>query len=303
MKEQFDQELENIISIDKIRLQERMEHHTSLHIGGEADYFITPSSIEEIKEVILLCKKWSMPLYIMGNGSNLLVSDKGFRGLILQLGDNFSQVTVEEDGKVTAQAGILLSKLSSEIAKHSLTGFEFAAGIPGTLGGAVTMNAGAYDGEMKHCLLSAKLMDYDGNVKEFSADELELGYRKSIVQKGEYIVLEATLQLSKGDQEKIYQRIKELNGLRREKQPLDQYSAGSTFKRPEGYFAGKLIHDCNLAGYSVGGAEVSTKHCGFLINKENASAEDFRRLMDDVIRIVEENYGVRLEPEVKYLGF
>lgn len=303
MEDRFLQELKNIVSTDRIKLKERMEYHTSLHIGGETDYMVTPSSSEEVKAVIALCHRHEVPFYVMGNGSNLLVSDTGYRGLILKLDESFSEITIRDNGIVTAQAGVLLSRLSSVIAKESLTGFEFAAGIPGTLGGAVTMNAGAYDGDMKQCLISATLMDYEGNIREFSNEELELGYRSSILQKSNYIVLDATLQLKKGNQEAIYSRIKELNGLRREKQPLDQYSAGSTFKRPSGYFAAKLISDSQLSGYRVGGAEVSTKHCGFLINKENATAEDFLGLMKEVIRIVEEKHGVILEPEVKYLGF
>lgn len=301
MEDKFYQKLFFVLPKEQIKLQERMENHTSLHIGGEADYFVTPETTEEICNIVKLCKAESIPYFILGNGSNLLVSDTGFRGLILNLADNFSTVTVK-DNCITAQAGAMLVRLANEAAAHSLTGFEFAFGIPGTLGGAVTMNAGAYDGEMKQCLLNIRVMDDYGDVRELKRDELELGYRTSILQKQNYILLEAELLLTPGDESVIRSKMKELNARRREKQPLDQFSAGSTFKRPSGYFAGKLIGDAGLKGYQVGGAAVSEKHCGFLINKDHASAKDFITLMEDVIRIVEEKFGVRLEPEVKLLG-
>jgi UDP-N-acetylmuramate dehydrogenase len=302
LEDHFYLELNRILPAEQIRLMECLKNHTSLHIGGEADYFVTPSETDQIRKVISLCKQKSLPYYIMGNGSNLLVSDQGYRGLIIQLGDKFSSVTIREDGTVSAQAGILLSKLANEVAKKSLTGFEFAAGIPGTLGGAVTMNAGAYDGEIKHCIVNASLMDGEGNIHTLSREELELGYRSSILQRIPYIMLEADLKFSEGDQTKIKARIHELNSMRREKQPLDQYSAGSTFKRPTGYFAGKLISDSGLRGYQVGDAAVSDKHCGFLVNKGDATAKEFLTLIQDVTRIVKDKFGVTLEPEVKYLG-
>ncbi len=302
MKDQFLLELNRILTADRIKVKERMENHTSLHIGGEADYLVLPDNADEIKAVILLCRQNAIPYYIMGNGSNLLVADEGYRGLIIKVGENFSQITVDE-GNVTAQAGVLLSKLSNEIVRCSLTGFEFASGIPGTLGGAVTMNAGAYDGDMKQCIVNARVMDVEGAVRTLSREELELGYRTSILQKEEYIVLEATMSFCGGDYDKIRGRMKELNTLRREKQPLEYYSAGSTFKRPAGYFAAKLINDAGLRGFRIGGAEVSEKHCGFLLNKNNATAGEFIELINTVIRIVDEKFGVRLEPEVKLLGF
>ncbi len=302
MEDLFYHKLILTVSGEQVRLDEPMEYHTSLHIGGKADYFVTPMDVEEVKAVICLCKNENMPYYIMGNGSNLLVSDAGYRGLILQLGDEFQKVTVSEDGVITAQAGILLSRLANIAAENSLTGFEFASGIPGTLGGAVTMNAGAYDGEMKQCLIEARVMDMEGNVKELSLEALELGYRTSILQKENYILLDAKIKLSKGEEQLIRQKMNDLNAQRRDKQPLDKYSAGSTFKRPVGYFAGKLINDAGLRGYQVGGAAVSEKHCGFIINKENATAEEFLTVIRDVIRIVDDKFGVRLEPEVKFLG-
>ena len=303
MERLFIQELYHILPVDRVKEKERMERHTSLHIGGEADYMVTPSSVEEIQAVVRLCNSRNMTYYILGNGSNLLVSDQGYRGLILKLGENFSSITIGKDGIVTAQAGVLLSKLANEIARQGLAGFEFAAGIPGTLGGAVTMNAGAYDGEMKQYIVTTKVMNQAGDILDLSNVELELGYRRSILQVKDYVLLEATLLLNQGDKDQITARIKELNSLRREKQPLEQYSAGSTFKRPTGFYAPKLIHEAGLGGYRVGDAEVSTKHCGFLINRGNATAEDFLKLMQDVKRIVEEKYSVKLEPEVKLLGF
>lgn len=300
--ELFENELNKIFSIEQIMQKEPMSRHTSLHIGGEADYIVLPSSIEEIKLVICLCKSYNMPYYNMGNGSNLLVSDSGYQGLIIKLSDRFSEINITDDGIIHAQAGVLMSKLSSVIARHELTGFEFGAGIPGTLGGAVTMNAGAYGGDIKQILISATVIDHEGEIHTINNEDLELGYRSSILQKKDLCVLEATLRLNKGQRQQILDKIHELNSLRQLKQPLDKYSAGSAFKRPEGYFAGKLISDAGLKGYQIGGAAVSEKHCGFLINKDNATAKDFRALIMEVIRIVKDKFGVILEPEVKFLG-
>lgn len=302
MEQQFYQDLIHIIPQEKTLRKEPMKNHTSLHIGGEADYLVMPATKEQVRRVIMLCKESDMPHFVCGNGSNLLVSDQGYRGLIIKLGDQFSEVRVSEEGLVTAQSGVLLARLANEAARHSLTGLEFASGIPGTLGGAVTMNAGAYDGEMKQCLTRAWVMDGDGNILELSAEDLKLGYRTSILQSTDYIVLEAEMKLQLGDERAIREKMNDLNSRRRDKQPLDQYSAGSTFKRPKGYFAAKLIEDSGLRGYQVGGAAVSEKHCGFLINKDNATAMDFYALIKDVVRIVEEKHGVRMEPEVKILG-
>lgn len=302
MEDQFYRKLILTIPQEQVKRKEPMENHTSLHIGGEADYFVMPSKTSQVGAVVCLCKKENMPYFIMGNGSNLLVSDLGYRGLIIKLGEEFSAVWMKDEGIITAQAGILLSKLANTAAEHHLTGFEFASGIPGTLGGAVTMNAGAYDGEMKQCLLSARVMDEEGNILELQKDDLELGYRSSILQKANYILLEADIKLVEGDEQLIRQKMNDLNAQRREKQPLEQYSAGSTFKRPQGYFAGKLINDAGLRGYQVGGAAVSEKHCGFVINKDHATAKEFLAVIQDVVRIVEDKFGVTLEPEVKFLG-
>lgn len=302
MEDLFLKDLSKILIPEQIRLKEPMSRHTTLHIGGVAEYMIMPSSVEEIKQVLLLCKNNNMPFYIMGNGSNLLVSDLGYRGLIIKLTERFSKITVTEEGIVHAQAGVLMSKLSSVIARHELTGFEFGAGIPGTLGGAVAMNAGAYGGEIKQILISAIVIDQEGEVHTIDNDSLQLGYRSSILQKKDLCLLEATMRFSKGERRQILDKIHELNSLRLLKQPLDKYSAGSTFKRPKGYFAGKLISDAGLKGYQIGGAAVSDKHCGFLINKDNATAKDFMTLINEVVKIVEGKFGVILEPEVKILG-
>ena len=298
----FEKELNEIFSSDRILKNEPMSRHTSLRIGGNTDYMVFPATIDEIRLTIKLCRKYDMPYYIMGNGSNLLVSDSGYRGLIIKLSDRFSNISVEEDGTVLAQAGVLMSKLSNVIAANSLTGFEFGAGIPGTLGGAVAMNAGAYGGEMQQVVISATVIDGDGNIRTLSNKELEFGYRSSVIQKKDLCVLEATLKLNKGDKRQILDKIRELNHLRQSKQPLDKFSAGSTFKRPEGHFAGKLISDAGLRGFQIGDAAVSEKHCGFLVNKGNAPAGDFMKLIKEVTRIVNEKYGVLLEPEVKFLG-
>ncbi len=302
MEDQFYQKLILTLPNEQVKREEGMAEHTSLHIGGTADYFVSPALIDEVCGIISLCKKENMSYYIIGNGSNLLVSDAGYRGLIMMFGDRFAKITVNEDHTITAQAGVMLAKLASEAARLGLSGLEFASGIPGTLGGAVTMNAGAYDGEMKQCLIRARVLDEEGRILTLKKEELELGYRSSILQRKNYILLEADLALESGEEETIRQKMRELNTKRREKQPLEQYSAGSTFKRPEGFFAGKLISDAGLSGYQVGGAAVSEKHCGFLINKENATAEEFITLIGNVSRIVNEKFGVRLEPEVKFLG-
>ncbi len=301
MEDRFYQKLVHALSQEQVKIKEKMENHTSLHIGGEADYFVIPGTVEELLEIVNICKEDTMPFYIMGKGSNLLVSDLGYRGLIIQLGDEFSKLWIK-DNIIRAQAGISLAKLANEAARYSLSGFEFASGIPGTLGGAVTMNAGAYDGEMKQCMVSARVLSEEGKILELSAHQLELGYRSSILQKKNYILLEADIKLVTGKEEQIREKMKDLNERRRDKQPLDKYSAGSTFKRPPGYFAGKLISDAGLRGYQVGGAAVSEKHCGFIINKDNASAKDFITIIEDVVRIVYEKYGVKLEREVKLLG-
>lgn len=306
MNSRFEEQLYQMMTEDKIHKDELLSKHTTFKIGGPADYFLMPSNKEELQSAVLLCKEYHIPFYIIGNGSNLLVGDKGYRGVIIQLYKNYQSITFEEieDNHVhfVASAGVLLSTLANEIAKQSCTGFEFASGIPGTLGGAVTMNAGAYGGEIKDCIEQAELLDEDGNFLTFSKEQLELGYRSSIIQKKSYIVLEVSFRFKKGNQQEIYDKMKELNQQRRDKQPLEYPSAGSTFKRPEGYFAGKLIMDAGLKGHKVGDAMVSEKHCGFVVNVGKATAADVKKLIQEVDQIVYEKNNVHLEPEVRMIG-
>ena len=283
------------------KVDEPMKRHTTFRIGGPADYFLLPSSEEELSGILKICKNEELPYFILGNGSNLLVSDEGYRGVIIQLYRNYGDITVKGN-EIHATAGALLSQIAAAAKNASLTGFEFAGGIPGTLGGAVVMNAGAYGGEMKDVLKEVTVMNQDGEILTISADKLELGYRTSIIKTAGYIVLEAVISLKKGNIEEITALSRKLSAQRIEKQPLEYPSAGSTFKRPEGYFAGKLIMDSNLRGYRVGGAQVSEKHCGFVINAGGATAEDVSILMKNVTDIVYEKFGVKLEPEVKFLG-
>ena len=282
-------------------LGEEMSRHTTFKIGGPADYFLMPDKDTDVGRIVKICKESAIPYFILGNGSNLLVGDGGYRGAVIQIYKNMSAVTVEGT-EITVQAGALLSSVAAAAKNAALTGFEFAGGIPGTMGGAVVMNAGAYGGEMKDVLTEITVMDEEGEIVTLPADKLELGYRTSIIKTAGYIVLEAKLQLKEGNPEVIRETMKDLTIRRTTKQPLEYPSAGSTFKRPEGYFAGKLIMDSGLAGYQVGGAQVSEKHCGFVINAGGATARDVRTLMDNVRDIVYKKYGVTLEPEVKFLG-
>ena len=291
----------DLLGEDRVFTEEAMSQHTTFKIGGPADYFLMPDKGEDVGRVIKICKEKEIPYFILGNGSNLLVGDGGYRGAVIQIYRNMSSVTVEGN-EIRAQAGALLSAVAAAAKNASLTGFEFAGGIPGTIGGAVVMNAGAYGGEMKDVLTEVTVMNAEGDIFTLPTEELELGYRTSIIKTAGYIVLEAKIRLKEGDPEVIRETMKDLTIRRTTKQPLEYPSAGSTFKRPEGYFAGKLIMDSGLAGYQVGGAQVSEKHCGFVINAGGATARDVRTLMDNVRDIVYKKYGVALEPEVKFLG-
>ena len=291
----------DLLGEDRVFTEEAMSQHTTFKIGGPADYFLMPDKGEDVGRVIKICKEKEIPYFILGNGSNLLVGDGGYRGAVIQIYRNMSSVT-GEGNEITAQAGALLSAVAAAAKNASLTGFEFAGGIPGTIGGAVVMNAGAYGGEMKDVLTEVTVMNAEGDIFTLPTEELELGYRTSIIKTAGYIVLEAKIRLKEGDPEVGRETMKDLTIRRTTKQPLEYPSAGSTFKRPEGYFAGKLIMDSGLAGYQVGGAQVSEKHCGFVINAGDATARDVRTLMDNVRDIVYKKYGVTLEPEVKFLG-
>ena len=291
----------DLLGEERVFTGEAMSRHTTFKIGGPADYFLMPDKDTDVGRIVKICKESAIPYFILGNGSNLLVGDGGYRGAVIQIYKNMSAVTVEGT-EITVQAGALLSSVAAAAKNAALTGFEFAGGIPGTMGGAVVMNAGAYGGEMKDVLTEVTVMDEEGEIVTLPADKLELGYRTSIIKTAGYIVLEAKLQLKEGNPEVIRETMKDLTIRRTTKQPLEYPSAGSTFKRPEGYFAGKLIMDAGLRGYQVGGAQVSEKHCGFVINKGDATAADICQLMRDVSDKVQAQFGVVLEPEVKMIG-
>ena len=301
MNEAVKQKFCQVLGKEQVLFEEPMKSHTTFRIGGPAEVFIMPKSVKQVQMAVKICQEEQIPYFILGNGSNLLVSDRGYRGVIIQMDRNMGEIQVEGT-EIQAAAGALLSSIAVAARRESLTGFEFAGGIPGTLGGAVVMNAGAYGGEIKDVLKEVTVMDGDGKIFTLPASELEMGYRTSIIKTAGYLVLSARITLSRGKEEDIKARTRELSEMRTQKQPLDHPSAGSTFKRPEGYFAGKLIMDSGLRGYSVGGAMVSEKHCGFVINKGNATAEDVVSLMKHVTEVVQEKYGVTLEPEVKFLG-
>ena len=291
---------------------EPMSRHTTFRTGGPADIYIEPSGVEELKQVLDICREENVAYTIIGNGSNLLVADHGYegfvlvgdggyRGVLISFGKPFAQVTIE-GAQVRTGAGALLSAVAKQVLNASLTGFEFAAGIPGTIGGAVVMNAGAYGGELCQVLREATVLTPEGEVKTLPAEELELGYRTSCVQKNGYIVLEAVLQLQPGNADDIRAVMDALASKRREKQPLEYPSAGSTFKRPEGHFAGRLIQDAGLRGFRVGGAQVSEKHCGFVINRDHATSADILSLCRQVQEKGKAQSGEELELEVKLLG-
>lgn len=282
--------------------QEPMSRHTSFKIGGPADMFVQPASAEELWRVLGVAREERVPFFVIGNGSNLLVSDEGFRGMIIHTGGNLKEISVE-DTIIHAQAGAKLSAVARAALDHGLTGLEFAAGIPGSLGGAVSMNAGAYGGEMKDILLDVEVITEEGERRVVPAEDMDLSYRHSVVFDRHYVVVSARMKLMPGDPEQIKARMDELALARKEKQPLEYPSAGSTFKRPEGYFAGKLIQDAGLKGYTVGGAQVSEKHSGFVVNKGNATAEEVLFLIRQVQKKVKQQFDVDLEPEVRMLGF
>lgn len=289
------------LDIANVLYNEPMKNHTSFKLGGPADIFIEPDDVPGLAKTISALREHDIPYYIMGNGSNLLISDKGIRGAVVKIGDKFGSVNIDGD-RVIAECGVLLSTLSKMTAKNSLTGMEFASGIPGALGGAVSMNAGAYGGEMKDIIEWVEVLDQNLELKRLQNSEMEFGYRKSVVEPRKYIVIRCCMKLRSGDQEEINRIMADLTEKRKTKQPLHLPSAGSTFKRPEGYFAGKLIEDAGLRGFSIGGAQVSTLHCGFVVNNGNATAQDVYNLIRHVQKTVYEKFKVNLETEVKILG-
>ena len=279
-----------------------MSKYTSFKAGGEADLLITPDSISSLREIICFCKENGISYFILGNGSNVLVRDSGFDGAVIRLGTKLSKITLKDENTIIAEAGASLKSICMFALEHSLTGLEFAYGIPGTLGGAVYMNAGAYGGEMKDVLYSVSHIDSEGNFGAFTKDELGLSYRHSVYSENGFTVTSAEIVLKKGNYDDIKSKMNELMSKRKEKQPIEFPSAGSTFKRPEGYFAGTLIEECGLKGKTIGGAEVSTKHAGFIINKNKATATDILDLIKLVQDAVYEKYSVHLETEVKIIG-
>ena len=300
MNDQFLTELENIMAGSGIFMEEPMKKHTTFRVGGPADVLVQPEETA-LAAILALCRQYHVPYSFIGNGSNLLVGDKGIRGVVIEMTEPMGNIEVQGT-RITAQAGAMLSKIANTAASNGLGGMEFAAGIPGSVGGAVVMNAGAYGGEMKDIIERVYVLDENGAQLELDRDALDLGYRHSCIPDKKYIVTKVVLELVPRDEAEIRSKMKELNEKRAEKQPLQYPSAGSTFKRPEGYFAGKLIMDAGLRGYQVGGAQVSEKHCGFVINKGDATAADICQLMRDVSDKVQAQFGVVLEPEVKMIG-
>ena len=286
--------------INDIKIDEKLSEYVNFKVGGPADILLIPNSKEQVIKSIKICKENNIPFYLIGNGSNILVRDGGFRGVVLSL-KNVKNIYVDGE-KIEAECGVMLKEVSDKAIENSLTGFEFACGIPGTIGGAVFMNAGAYDGEISKVIESAEVIDENCNIIRLSREELDFGYRSSLVMKKGYTVLSAVFKLEKGQVKTIKELIEDLTNKRESKQPLEYPSAGSTFKRPTGYFAGKLIQDAGLKGYSIGGAVVSEKHSGFVINKGNATAKDITDLIKHIQDEVKKQFGVDLHPEVRIIG-
>lgn len=294
-------EITKFVDIDSIKFNEPMKNHTSFRVGGLADVLVKPKSEEEIINLIKYLKENSIPYFVMGNGSNLLVKDGGIRGVVIKISKEFSCFKIDRN-KIFVSAGCMLSVIGKALLKEGLTGFEFASGIPGTIGGALTMNAGAYGGEMKDIVKEVKVIDENGDIKILTNEEMEFSYRKSILNRKNYVILSATLELNKGNIDEIKDTMNEITKKRVTNQPLNMPSAGSTFKRPEGYFAAKLIEDAGLKGLTLRGAQVSDKHSGFIINNGDATAKDLLNLMYIVKNIVKSKFNIQLEEEVKIIG-
>jgi UDP-N-acetylmuramate dehydrogenase len=302
MNQEFIKELADIVGESNVYSDEVMARHITFRVGGKTKYMVDITGEEELVKVILLMKKWpDIPYYVIGNGSNMLFTDEGYNGLVIKISNKMSDVDIH-DLRIVAKAGAMLSRVAKLAYEEGLSGMERLSGIPGTIGGAVAMNAGAYGAEIKDIIVCAKVLDREtGEVFILEKDELDLSYRHSIIMEKSYIVIEVILELNHGKREDIKEEMDRCTGLRKEKQPIEYPSAGSTFKRPEGYFAGKLVQDAGLAGYTVGGACVSEKHCGFVINKGNATAKDVLDVIEHCQREVKAQFGVELEPEVRIL--
>lgn len=292
--------LVDIVGAENVLRDEPMSKHITFKVGGPADMYVTPSTHDEIIDIVAACSKAQVPYFIIGNGSNLLVKDEGFRGVIIEIGSKYNHIEVVGD-TIFAQAGAILGQVATKALQNNLSGMEFAHGIPGTVGGAVVMNAGAYGGEIKDIIEEATVFDGEGNIYVLKPEELELGYRHSIVPEKGYTVLDAKFKLRPGDGAEIKATMEELSFRRRDKQPLEYPSAGSTFKRPVGGFAAQLIEEAGLKGFSVGGAQVSEKHSGFVVNKGDATADDILAVIDYVRKVVNEKTGIQLETEVKII--
>ena len=293
--------LRAIVGEENLLVNEPMSEHTTFEIGGPADFYVIPEDFDEVRDVIAACKDAGVDYFVLGCGSDLLVSDEGYRGVIVAVADGLVGVSVEDD-EICCQAGVGLREASEMACELGLSGLEFACGIPGSVGGACFMNAGAYGGCMADALKEVRVLLPDGSVVDVPAGELDLGYRKSRIADEGWVVLSATFGLNPGDPQKIRATMDDLTHQREEKQPLELPSAGSTFKRPEGYFAGKLITDAGLKGYQSGGAAVSKKHAGFVVNVGGATASDVHAVIEHVQDEVEHQFSVRLEPEVRFLG-
>ena len=294
------EEIQKIVSKDKIFTNEPMSKHTSFKIGGPAEIFVKINNVEELKLIIKISKQAEVPITVVGNGSNLLVSDDGIRGIVLKI--EFDKIEIEESGKLKVGSGVKLAFLAQKCLKEKLEGFEFASGIPGTIGGAIRMNAGAHGSEMKDIVKKITCMTRDGKIQVISNEEAKFEYRNSIFSQNDYIILEAEIQLRKGNPEEIRSKMDEYATYRKEKQPIEYPSAGSTFKRGNDFITAKLIDECGLKGYQIGGAQVSEKHAGFIINKENATAEDVKQLMKYVEEQVYNKFGKKIEPEIEIIG-
>lgn len=294
------QELANIVSERNVSINKPLKDHTYTKLGGNADYFVTPTSYEQVQEVVKFAKRHGIPFTLLGNGSNLIIRDGGIRGIVMYLG-KLAEIRVEGIS-IIAQSGALIADVSKTALHFHLTGLEFACGIPGSVGGALFMNAGAYGGEIKDVLVEATVVDRNGELKVLKAEELDLSYRFSNIQKNGDIVLEATFNLQPGNYDEIKATMDDLTYRRESKQPLEYPSCGSVFKRPPGYYAGKLIQDSGLQGKQIGGAQVSLKHAGFIINKDNATAKEYIALIEHVQKVVKEKFGVDLEREVRIIG-
>ncbi len=293
--------LKGIVPEENIHIQEPLKKHTTFRVGGPADCLVEIQSTEQLKKIQKYLQLIEEPYAVMGNGSNLLAGDLGYRGVVLQIGNKMADIRVEGN-RITAQAGALLSKVAKAALEHGLTGLEFASGIPGTVGGAMVMNAGAYGGEMKQVVTSVIVLDREGEELILDNETMEFGYRTSVVKHRPLLVTEVVMELAPGDPAEIKATMDDLACKRREKQPLEYPSAGSTFKRPEGYFAGELIMKAGMRGFRSGGAMVSEKHCGFVINAGDASADDVVQVIREVQKTVKEQFGVELEPEVILFG-